>query len=383
MDLLRSLSLVGCRNLKAGMLLAIPRLLNEKGSIGGKTNLYYRQGILNRRANICKALTCLLSLTISCSFLVANPTVTSTSNCPTNFNYLNQVDWLRSKTAKVKTLLVLAPGAGIPTEAYRDLAKTLIDTFPGDLGVGIIRFTGLAPNPMELVSGAQRSSQLAKSCGMDSGGSVFLAGHALGGVLVQKVARKLKPRGILLLASFLKKAESPEIGSEDLTAYRWPVLTLGGELDGTTRPGWIFNEFEKFNALFNTQGVSALRNKPVIILPELNHGSFMDGRKVARDLTSPVPTALGHNQIANVANAFISLNSPELSKKKRLSAINLLKELVQATEKLTDPYRKAKARDKQLCYQLFKMRLQSAGWNHRFFWLRNKKRSRRLGRFTQ
>jgi hypothetical protein len=120
---------------------------------------------------------------------------------------------------------------------------------------------------------------------------IFLAGHSLGGVCANTYmqAYSMPYRSLMVFGSYVDEA-----GTYDLINYPVPVLTLNVELDGgLARPGKTSIWWKQFVTMSSSNPETTLLDKPVIILPKLNHSDFCPGFNVPGDLMAEVLSYFG------------------------------------------------------------------------------------------
>lgn len=133
---------------------------------------------------------------------------------------------------------------------------------------------------------------------------IYLAGHSLGGVCANTLmqAYSMPYAALIVFGSYVD-----ETGSFSLSDYPTPVLTLNVELDGgLARPGKTSIWWRQFLAL-NKSSATAIRDKPVIILPQLNHSDFCPGFDVPGDLPAEVSQVEATATIGNMVAAYLSV----------------------------------------------------------------------------
>ena len=140
-----------------------------------------------------------------------------------------------------KTLLVVFPGAYVPSEKYTDLAKQIVATSNGSIGVFIPHFTANFANPLQAGPAVQEAIDYVSKQGVAKAASrVFIAGHSQGGIAANDMPLSYHLGGLILLGSYLP--HTAVIGKQ-LKTYSAPVLTLGGELDGLTGINYLAREY--------------------------------------------------------------------------------------------------------------------------------------------
>merc|ERR1711907_833659 len=74
------------------------------------------------------------------------------------------------------------------------------------------------------------------------------------------------------------------VTDQDVANFPMPVLTLGAQLDGGLgRPGMLTKSLTSALSVSKTYD-DVVKNKPVVILPGLDHSSFCPGFKVPGDV---------------------------------------------------------------------------------------------------
>jgi hypothetical protein len=205
-------------------------------------------------------------------------------------------------------LLVIFPGAKIPAEQYTKLAAAVQAAAGGRLWVGIPSFMADMANPLQAGARFDEVVKAAREAGakdLELGRDVFVAGHSLGGIMAKDVVKGRGLAGLVLLASYLPALPF----SPDLAAYPVPVLTLGGEIDGQARITRIAKELAALEALLAGGGAAAanaLADKPVVVLPDVNHRQFAAGVPDPADHDAEIPLDEAHARIATVVGAFLN-----------------------------------------------------------------------------
>ncbi|CAE8721074.1 unnamed protein product, partial [Polarella glacialis] len=137
--------------------------------------------------------------------------------------------------------------------------------------------------------------------------------------------------GLIVMGSYVD-----ETGDHDLVNFPTPVLTLNVELDGgLARPGKTSVWWRQHLELMSSKGEGyALANKPVIVLPELNHTNFCPGFDVPGDLPAEVDQATATGLIGQSVAAFLVLQMNTSSTAEKAAAAALLSEQVAWTKQL-------------------------------------------------
>lgn len=164
---------------------------------------------------------------------------------------------------------------------------------------------------------------------------LWIAGHSLGGVCSNTLFQAYHTKssipyaGLIVMGSYVD-----ESGSYDLTNFPKPLLTLNAELDGgLARPGKTAIWYRQHLEL----DASKKTDKPVIILPKLNHSNFCPGFDVPGDLYAEVDQSEATKLIGEVVAAFLNLHFLA-SKSKWEEAQILLNEKLDWTREIMTPY---------------------------------------------
>jgi hypothetical protein len=239
-------------------------------------------------------------------------------------------------------VITIIQGANVENKDYVSIAKAIqsrLDTV--NAFVAIPQFFNSLPNPLQFegaINDVKRyySGKLGQSL---ENKDLVLVGHSLGGVVIGNSKISGEFSSIVLFASYLSSSNG----------FKNPVLTLGGEMDILTRLGKLNQKFEGFVENAASQGEdSALRNRPVFVLPKITHSQFCSKEDISifnqvTDLPSVVSLEIAQEQIAFVTANFItqSLLSPEDSKSKlilqgfkqlKASTLSMLQPLIKAFE---------------------------------------------------
>ena len=267
---------------------------------------------------------------------------------------------LKPKDGKSQRMLVLIPGGKVPNEDYRQTGLAIQDALTrqkeSDLWVVVPsvfqKLCIISCVSKSLCSPLHGTVQAALDMAVEQGWQreskdVWLAGHSLGAtcanVLFQAYSSATLPyTGLIVMGGYVDEA-----GAYDLIHYPVPVLTLNVELDGgLARPGKISTWWRQFLQIRNSSGDLAIRSKPVVVLPQLNHSNFCPGFNVPGDLMAEVPQAEASSLIADTVAAFLLLHTSSKSTRQSQSqhnALKLLESQVQWTQQLMTPYLKAQA----------------------------------------
>jgi len=253
-------------------------------------------------------------------------------------------------------MLLFIPGGKVPNQHYVDTAASIQAAVAADLRLWVAipavfkRLCIISCSTRSLCgplhSAAEGALSLAATRGWTRGSDekdIWLAGHSLGGVCANTLFQAYSSgsgfpyAGIIVMGSYVDEA-----GSYDLAHYPKPVLTLNTELDGgLARPGKTSTWWRQHSALRAARGEEyALVQKPVIVLPGLNHSNFCPGFDVPGDLPAEVSQRVATASIAKVVAAFLRAQTAT-APARRASGVQLLREKVAWTQELLEPYVKA------------------------------------------
>jgi hypothetical protein len=204
-------------------------------------------------------------------------------------------------------ILVILPGAQKRPLEYAQLAEEIQRRSKISLWIGIAKFTGNIPNPMEAKGAVNSLIASLKKEGVTSASleNTFLAGHSMGGIIGQKMVEKESYRGLLLFSSYLTRKN----GTSALISFPKPVLTVSGDLDGLTRVTRISVDREAWDDLADKEGDNeAASSKPVLVLRGVNHSQFASELLVKGDLTPEISYRSAQDNIAQISADFILAN---------------------------------------------------------------------------
>jgi len=174
---------------------------------------------------------------------------------------------------------------------------------------------------------------------------MFLFGHSLGGVCANTLFQAYStPTTRPYAALVVMGSYVDEDGSYGLASYPKPVLTLNVELDGgLARPGKTALWWRQHEQLVSSKGeLRALLEKPVIVLPKLNHSDFCPGFDVPGDLLAEVSQAEATETAAEVVAAFLFIHTAALrAAKPPEEAMELIRGKIAWTREFLAPYLKA------------------------------------------
>ena len=208
------------------------------------------------------------------------------------------------KKGKSDVALVLIQGAFIKPSQYVPLMNAIQKASEYTVWVGIPEYTLNVVEPLIIKGGIERVLKEMSDVGMKSD-QVFLAGHSLGGVVLENYVQSYPDniKGQILMGSFLSRANYN--GS-----YPVPTLTIGGEKDGLCHVTRIMVSF--YHQILHTKTPdTAIKDFPVIVIPGLSHMQFASGNPPLlvkdRDLKPEISYDDAHTALANITKAFISI----------------------------------------------------------------------------
>lgn len=250
-------------------------------------------------------------------------------------------------------MLVFIPGGKVPVANYVETAKAIQASskairlwvvipavFQRLCIISCTASSVCAPLHSNVESALSEAAKQGWKRGTDSE-DIFLAGHSLGGVCANTLLQaystssSLPYKALVVMGSYVD-----ETGAHDLPHYPVPVLTLNVELDGgLARPGKTATWWRQFIGVAADKGRDyALTNKPVVILPHLNHSDFCPGFDVPGDLLAEVSQADATALIGDMVAAFLSLHTEGVSSGTQRAALSLLDSKAQWTSSLMSPY---------------------------------------------
>lgn len=252
-------------------------------------------------------------------------------------------------------MLIMIPGGKVPNERYVETAAA-IQKSASHLRLWIAIpsvFQRLciiqcsAPGFCAPLHGAVEAAlSKATAAGWKRGADeqdIWLAGHSLGGVCANSLFQAYSGSGFPYAGLIVMGSYVDEDGAHDLVHYPKPVLTLNAELDGgLARPGKTAVWWRQHEAIVADKGEdAALSEKPVIVLPGLNHSDFCPGFDVPGDLPAEVDQASATSLIGRVVAAFLHSQTTSVASEARRDSLALIKEKVTWTRGLLTPYLKA------------------------------------------
>lgn len=254
-------------------------------------------------------------------------------------------------------MLVYIPGGDVPNDKYVATAQSIQRATEQHLRLWVVIpavfrrlciITCSAPSLCGVLHEAVEGAlSLAKDQGWTRGvdsKDMWIAGHSLGGVCANTLFQADHPgasvpyAGMMVMGSYVDKT-----GAYDLINYPVPLLTLNTELDGgLARPGKTAVWWRQYLELEGSKGErQALTEKPVVVLPRMNHSNFCPGFDVPGDLLAEVDQVTATASIGKVAGAFLLLNVEGVVQQAKDDAAQLLQQKIQWTRGLMTPYLKA------------------------------------------
>lgn len=232
---------------------------------------------------------------------------------------------------------IMIPGAQISGERYEDLAKEIQRQLPGArLWVGLTKgWLGNFPNPVEIAGAVNDCLQQGAEAGLY--GKVFLAGHSLGGIMLETWIgdNPEKAEGIILLGSYL-----PDLFGDHSNTFPVPVLTAVGELDGMTL-SYVYREYlESKDA---EESLGAPGRYPVVVIEDANHAQVASGEipdfVLESDIPSPISFEEAHSRYAAAVTTFITLALPNWFTEEETAMAQLVQDNLRVfTEEFLEPF---------------------------------------------
>jgi len=265
---------------------------------------------------------------------------------------------LDGKTGAEK-MVVLIPGANVPTENYLQTAAAMQNGTDLKLWVAIPtmgppkRCIILCPTlsacaPLHsFVTSILSKAADAGFKGSTSAPDTFIAGHSLGGICASRLALSYTNppyQGAIVMGSYAEAKSGA--GSEE--EFPVPILTVGAELDGGLgRPAMIGvrlagSDTAAANTTSGPRGLAwQMKEKPVVIMPKMDHSSFCPGFQVPGDVYPPEATQEeAMTMVSESVGAFLALNTDQ-SSDKQAAAVSTLTEKLAWTRKLLAPLEEA------------------------------------------
>ena len=224
--------------------------------------------------------------------------------------------------APKKKAILVVPGSFVKASAYDNLIGKIEDSLGESLLVEKTSFLGDFPTRTGVIDALKKLKNTIEQNGFEA--DITVLAHSQGGLSANSLETNLANR-IVRMASYQRNDWFKRRSAETL-----PTLTLGGKIDKLTTAERIL--FEGFKAKSDD-------NLDVVLLREVNHFQFADGRVDSRDNLSPISTDEAHTRIAKFISAFMR---DDLKALKDDSDYVYSKELIEG-------YIAAKKRDERLC----------------------------------
>merc|ERR1719215_1366708 len=255
-------------------------------------------------------------------------------------------------TSLPEKMMLFIPGGGVPNANYVETALAIQEattnqrlwvTIPTILGNLCIPqcSTSFLCSPLHATT--ERALSKAVDQGWNRGNDaedMWLAGHSLGGICANTLFQAYHGNyaALVVMGSYVDQD-----GAYSVANYPKPVMTLNVELDyGGARPGKTAVWWKQHLAFAESNGDDvALTQKPVIILPGLNHSDFCPGFDVPGDLPAEVEQATATATIGEVVAAFLRLQVAPPSSDVRATALDFMRAQVAWTREFMAPYLKA------------------------------------------
>ncbi|KAG2500902.1 hypothetical protein HYH03_001661 [Edaphochlamys debaryana] len=277
--------------------------------------------------------------------------------------------------SQTDVLLVIAPGAFIAPEAFTALGREVQAACPHlRLWVASMEISAMAlhqmfcpPNllmtgpgfeaaganmaragvPAKLILQALAAAEAAgfrperEEYGRLS--NMVLMAHSASGALFPDAGRSMAA-ALVLLATPLYPPNYTQRKATSIETWPRPLMMMSGEVDGQTRWPWLAPEVAEVGAMAAKMGPSwVARNRPVLILPGLNHGNTSSGeaRVVRGDITEGVgPHVTAMKNLGGPLAAFLTTHmAPAKDARERASLV--LEAAIRHTASLTAPYCRA------------------------------------------
>jgi len=227
------------------------------------------------------------------------------------------------------TGLIYLIGADILPTQYVQLCQTIQSKFSQPLYVGIPAF---APSPdaslQEFVELLPDLLKQMESKGLPKNSPIFMAGHSLGGAVLQDFSgtygdnyTSIYPdwiyKGQMLNAAFIThkwRNNDTQLISEN---YTTPTLTLGGELDGNLRISRMIEQYyiqlikNKTDSNQPFVNNKTLLNLPVILINGMSHMEYATGQipknVMDHDLIPEINTTQAQDIVSTYMSCWMSL----------------------------------------------------------------------------
>lgn len=225
--------------------------------------------------------------------------------------------------------LVMIQGAEIPAKTYIPLAKALQEQSSLAIYIAIPTFALNTPEPLVLKGGIEKAEKALYGAGLKTSDPLFLAGHSLGGAMLQDyVSTCTNCAGqILMGAGLLRKYRGKE--------YPVKTLTIDGTLDGLYR---VTRQAESFYHFIQHGPASNVFDFPVVVYEGVSHMQFASGPPPAlvkkSDLKPEVSESTAHNLTAQTISLFLDIQTKSENAQ---AARDSLTEQIKETEALLAP----------------------------------------------
>ena len=211
---------------------------------------------------------------------------------------------LKPADGSATAAIIWIQGADIAAEAYIPVAQAVQNATNG-IWVAIPSFLENLADPLTMDKAIASAEKELIAAGMPAGTPILLAGHSLGGSVVEAhLAKNDVPsniKGAILMGSFIQRSNLEELKSQSLLSL--PILTLGGEMDGLCRQTRIAE------SAYHSPRIVPKVNWPVVLLEGVSHMQFASGTppRVVRDndLKPTVSYPLAHAAIAESIASFL------------------------------------------------------------------------------
>ena len=231
------------------------------------------------------------------------------------------------KSGEVPVGLIYLVGADIEPTQYIDLCQSIQDKFSSPLYVGIPSFIGGMATVETFVEILPTLLKQMESRGLPKNSSLFMAGHSLGGAVLQSFSAMYQYNfssvfpdfvyeGQMLNAAVIThKFRDPD--TQLVTNYTTPTLTVSGEMDGNLRVSRVIEQFYiqlvKNRTAKNEPFVNnkTLLEFPVIIVSGMSHMQFASGQipqnVLDKDLIPEISYADAYDVVSQYMSCWMSL----------------------------------------------------------------------------
>jgi len=231
--------------------------------------------------------------------------------------------------------IIMIPGANYPGELYIPLGEAIQMALPhAKLWVGITEGWLIdTPNPIEIAGAISDCKQKVAEASLS--GPVYLAGHSLGGVMLEQYLQNQdnmdETAGVLLLGSYLTDFI---LGTDN--SYPVPALTVIGSNDGLSL-SYLFREWKE------SKNSSHPDQYPVYAAIGPNHAQVGSGPVPdfvkSRDLQSSVSETEAHTIYSEmVASFLVQQNQDKFDAEVVAEAANMAASFELQTEVFLEPF---------------------------------------------